>query len=97
MYELDAFSETAHRNVGKLACEAGLDVFVAVGEMMSIAADEIINLKGGTAGPEVFRFNDANEAKKNIMDILNQGDTVLIKGSRGMAMERIVECITDAI
>jgi UDP-N-acetylmuramoyl-tripeptide--D-alanyl-D-alanine ligase len=97
MYELDAFSETAHRDVGKLVCEAGLDVFVAVGEMMGLAADEIINFKGGTTGPEVFRFNDVNEAKENIMDILNQGDTVLIKGSRGMAMERIVERITDAI
>ena len=97
MRELDAFSEKEHRAAGDMIRETGVDVFVAVGEMMGLAAEESRKVKGGKAGPEVFIFKDVYSAKENIMDILKQGDTVLVKGSRAMSMEKIIEGITDVI
>ncbi|RJR19260.1 MAG: UDP-N-acetylmuramoyl-tripeptide--D-alanyl-D-alanine ligase [Nitrospiraceae bacterium] len=97
MRELDAFAEKEHRAAGDMVREAGVNVFVAVGELMAIAAEECRKEKGGKPAPDVYIFPDADAAKKNIMDILRQGDTVLVKGSRSMSMERIVEGITNAV
>jgi len=97
MRELDAFAETEHTTAGDMVRETGVDVFVAVGELMALAAEESRKVKGGKAAPVVYTFPDANSAKENIMDILKQGDTVLVKGSRSMSMEIIIEGITNAI
>jgi len=50
---------------------------------------------GNTCG--VFIFKDADEAGKEIMNILKQGDTLLIKGSRSAAMEKIIRSIKNVI
>ena len=97
MHELDEFSEKAHRDVGGLVAALGLEVFVAVGDMMSFAAEEAVKSRVTLAGPEVYTFKNINEARNHIMDILKTGDTVLIKGSRTERMEKIIESITDAI
>lgn len=97
MRELDAFAEKEHRATGDMIRETGVDVFVAVGEMMGLAAEESRKVKGGKTAPEVFTFKDVNSAKEDIMDILKKGDTVLVKGSRSMSMEKIIEGITDVI
>lgn len=97
MLELDEFSEKEHRATGDIIRETGVDVFVAVGEMMGLAAEESRKVKGGKTAPEVFTFKDVYSAKEDIMDILKQGDTVLVKGSRSMSMEKIIEGITDVI
>jgi UDP-N-acetylmuramoyl-tripeptide--D-alanyl-D-alanine ligase len=93
MGELDEFSEEAHKNIGRIIAEAGIDVFVAVGQMMSVAAEECINIKGEKAIPEIYTLADADEASNSITAFLKNGDTVLIKGSRVMRMEKIAERI----
>jgi UDP-N-acetylmuramyl pentapeptide synthase len=50
---------------------------------MSAAASEF----SGT----VFTFQNSIEAREKIKGICKEGDTLLIKGSRGMNMERILE------
>jgi UDP-N-acetylmuramoyl-tripeptide--D-alanyl-D-alanine ligase len=97
MHELDEFSEKAHRNIGTLVSALGLDVFVAVGDMMGLAAEEAVKSRIGKAGPEVYTFNNINDVRTRIMGILKKGDTVLIKGSRSAGMEKIIESITDAL
>ena len=97
MHELDEFSEKAHRDVGALVSALGLDVFVAVGDMMCLAAKEAVKTRSRMAGPEVYTFKNMNDARNHIMDILKTGDTVLIKGSRTERMEKIIESITDAL
>lgn len=94
MGELGDFSEEAHREVGRLLSEAGVDVFVAVGEMMGLAAEE--SRKSGKMSA-IFSFSNANDAGKEITNILKQGDTILIKGSRSMAMEKIIRSIRNVI
>jgi len=97
MYELDGFSEEAHRNVGALVAALGLDVFVAVGDMMGLAAKEAVKSRENRSGPEVYTFSSLSDARSRIMEILKTGDTVLFKGSRMSKMEDIIEGITDAV
>lgn len=93
MYELGDFSNDAHRDIGRLISEQGIDVFVAVGEMMSVAVEEA--LKNNRI--QIHRFKDVHDAEREIMNIIEPDDTVLIKGSRAMCMERLVEVIKDAL
>jgi UDP-N-acetylmuramoyl-tripeptide--D-alanyl-D-alanine ligase len=93
MRELHEFSEYEHRNIGKIVSDMGVEVFIAVGEMMELAANESLKATGREKVPEVFTFRDIDKAKKDIMKILKKGDTVLIKGSRSMSMERIMGSI----
>jgi UDP-N-acetylmuramoyl-tripeptide--D-alanyl-D-alanine ligase len=44
----------------------------------------------GMAEDSVYHAQDTDAAIPLLRSILRQGDVVLIKGSRGMAMERIV-------
>ncbi len=97
MGELGGFSAEAHREIGRMISDAGVDVFVAVGEKMRLAAEEIIKVKAGKTLPEVHNYIDASEAGKGIAKVVKQGDTVLIKGSRAMGMENIVGSITNAV
>ena len=97
MTELGKFAENNHRALGKLICDIGIDVFVAVGELMRVAAEET-RKEGGHkpemhAKPLVHIFKNTDEVKKGISGIINEGDVVLIKGSRVIGMERIIERI----
>lgn len=93
MGELDGFSEKAHRDIGEIIAGTGVNVFIAVGRMMSMAAEECIRIKGKNSSPEIYTFANTHEAGENIQGILKKGDTVLIKGSRVMKMEKIAERI----
>jgi UDP-N-acetylmuramoyl-tripeptide--D-alanyl-D-alanine ligase len=95
MNELGEFSGELHRTIGGEVTAAGLDVFVAVGKMMSLAAEEGQRQRNGRKilTPEIYKFNDVSDAGQGILDIIRHGDTVLVKGSRSMTMEKIVEKI----
>lgn len=93
MREMGEFSGDAHREIGKMVSDMGIDIFVAVGGKMELAAEESVK----TGSVKVWKFSDADEAGKNIMDVLKSGDTVLIKGSRTMSMEKVIGGITDAV
>jgi UDP-N-acetylmuramoyl-tripeptide--D-alanyl-D-alanine ligase len=97
MFELNEFAEVEHRNLGKLISEMNIDVFIAVGKMMNMAAEECVKSKSGRSFPEIHTFKNADDAVKEIMNILKEGDTVLVKGSRAMRMEKIAGGISHAV
>lgn len=82
MLELGSYEEEAHRKIGQLISELGVDIFIAVGPRMSVAASEFHG--------EVYTLQTAAEAGKLLRGLWKKGDTVLIKGSRGMNMERVL-------
>jgi UDP-N-acetylmuramoyl-tripeptide--D-alanyl-D-alanine ligase len=82
MLELGSYGEEAHRRLGRLMSELPIDIFIAVGPLMAFAASEF---KGS-----VYKLQSAVEAGRLLRDICKKGDTVLIKGSRGMNMERVL-------
>jgi UDP-N-acetylmuramoyl-tripeptide--D-alanyl-D-alanine ligase len=89
MLELGARSGEMHRALGRLAREAGVDLLIAVGPAMEAAAGEF-----RASGGEAVSVGRAREAREAMAGLLRAGDTVLVKGSRGMRME---EALGDAL
>jgi UDP-N-acetylmuramoyl-tripeptide--D-alanyl-D-alanine ligase len=82
MYELGPAAAQGHRQVGEAAGRLA-DAVIAVGDL----AREIAT----AAGPKGQYFPSKVEAIQQLRAILRPGDTLLVKGSRGMKMEEIVE------
>jgi UDP-N-acetylmuramoyl-tripeptide--D-alanyl-D-alanine ligase len=83
MLELGPYGEEAHRKIGRIMSGIPVDIFIAVGPLMAFAASEF----HGTA----YKVNSSGEAGELLRDIWGKADTVLIKGSRGMQMEKVLE------
>jgi len=83
MLELGSYEEEAHRRLGRLMSGLTVDIFIAVGARMAFAASEFSG--------SVYKLQNATEAGKLLKEISREGDTVLIKGSRGMNMDKVLE------
>ena len=89
MLELGSLSESEHQKAGKLVAKYKFDVLVAVGEKSRDIARAAH--AGGMSHDFIFEFEHAEEAGRFVQDRIEQGDVVLVKGSRAMAMEKIVK------
>ncbi len=86
MLELGSYEEEGHRQVGRRAGQV-LDVLVTVGPRARWIAEEAGRANPGLA---VVTFDDRVEAASWLRPQLGGGDYLLVKGSRGMALEHIV-------
>ncbi len=89
MLELGTETENAHRAVGFKVAELGVDYLITVGEaakQLAHAAEE-----AGHDPDRIATFADATSAARFLQDKLDEGDVVLIKGSRGMHLELVVK------
>jgi len=82
MLELGRYSGQAHRELIGGLSPSGVDILIAVGEEMKRASTEFAGMH--------YEADDSAAAKSRLSDILTEGDTVLIKGSRGMHMEKVL-------
>jgi len=89
MLELGSVSEEEHRKAGRLVFESGIDKLIVVGERSRDIAGGAE--KAGMLPDNIFHFAAAGDAGKFIQDRINEGDLILIKGSQGMRMEKIVK------
>jgi len=89
MLELGPEGVEAHRAVGRQVAASGAALFVAVGPLSRLAA-ESAKVSGMQ---EVRHFEKSPEAGQFLAGVLADGDLVLVKGSRGIAMEHVVEAI----
>jgi UDP-N-acetylmuramoyl-tripeptide--D-alanyl-D-alanine ligase len=92
MYELGRYEEEGHRMVGRRA-RAVVDVLVTVGPLGRIIGDEAVNY--GMAPDRVHQVETNAQATELLRTLLEPGDRVLIKGSRGMEMEQVVAALAD--
>ena len=91
MLELGSWAEDAHREVGLHAVHLGVDRIITVGPL---ARDIGHGARaGGMAAEAITAFSVSDEAAEVIGEIVCPGDTVLVKGSRGIRMERIVHTL----
>jgi UDP-N-acetylmuramoyl-tripeptide--D-alanyl-D-alanine ligase len=91
MLELGAGGPEFHRRAGETAARSGWDILVAVGPLAAFIAEGAT--AGGMRGAAIHRFSDAETAAAAIAGIVSNGDLVLVKGSRGMKTETIVEAL----
>jgi len=89
MLELGALSASSHDETIKAVLASRPALFVAVGPEMTAALARVLN-RPATAGVECFPAHDSDEAARLIAGKLRDGDVVLVKGSLGMAMDRVV-------
>ncbi len=87
MLELGKYSIDAHRAVGDKVGNL-VHALVCVGEKAKLIADSAANQM---AQDQIFIFHTSEEAKQKVQELLKEGDLVLVKGSQGMRMEKIVE------
>ncbi len=90
MLELGAVSGSAHLDVGRKAAERGIDVLFAVGERAKGIA------QGARASGLVHAQTcvTTQEAVLALKEMMKPGDAILVKGSRGMKMEVIVDALS---
>lgn len=93
MLELGPRAASGHREVGETAAGLGLDCLVAVGDLAADIAEGAVG--AGLAAQKVFRCDDNQEAISILENLLQSGDVVLVKGSRGMRMEQIVQYLAN--
>lgn len=89
MRELGVNTEAAHRQLGQEAAKAAQVVFL-IGEETVFAREEL-EKKRFVLGQNLFLFPTAFDAAKAVENFLQSGDVVLIKGSRGVKLEAVVE------
>lgn len=89
MLELGDHAPAAHRQIGALAAQAGLALLVTVGAHARGIADSAV--QRGMEPHRVLPVGDARQAADLLRWLLRDGDFVLLKGSRGMKLEQILE------
>lgn len=87
MLELGDFEERGHRMVGARAAEV-VDELIVVGERARWIADEA--RIAGLASETITELEDSEGAIEHLRGRVAEGDVLLVKGSRGMEMDRIV-------
>jgi UDP-N-acetylmuramoyl-tripeptide--D-alanyl-D-alanine ligase len=92
MGELGHTAESAHRATGRLVADLGLDFLFTLGERArEIAAGA---LEAGMDPSRVRTGDDHAEVTAAVREVLQGDDWVLVKGSRSMRMERVVEALS---
>lgn len=91
MLELGDYSETAHTEVGKIASDAKIDYLLTVGEM-----SRYISLSAKENGMKnALHFDGKEELADKLLEILEEGDTVIFKASRGVKLEDVIHSVYD--
>ena len=91
MFEMGDYAEFAHRQVGKFAAN-NMDVMVAIGKDAEYIVKELIET--GVNPENLYHFNTKEEAIDRLDNIIKENDVVLVKASRGMHLEKVVEYLS---
>jgi UDP-N-acetylmuramyl pentapeptide synthase len=89
MLELGNISDEAHREVGRLVAALPAYELIGLGRATQVAV-EAAREAGLT---EARHFTTFEDTVAHLLKRLAPGDLVLVKGSRGMRMERVVDAL----
>lgn len=90
MKELGSETEEAHRQLGRAVAETSPDAVFFFGEETDAALEEV--RKAGFPGRSAA-YTAYEKLERAVVDSVETGDTVLLKGSRSMELERLVQPI----
>jgi len=92
MLELGEFTETAHREIGEIAGRTAR-FLITVGARAKFMADAAVIELGQD---KVVSYDSVGEAGEKIIELIKPKDVILVKGSQGMRLEKIVaEIMTE--
>jgi UDP-N-acetylmuramoyl-tripeptide--D-alanyl-D-alanine ligase len=89
MLELGASSPELHHAVGREIAGSAIDLLVLVGEQVKATAAGA--LEAGMPSKRVVHVPSAEQAASEIDELLRQGDIVLLKASRRIGLDRVVD------
>ena len=92
MFELGEDEASLHYEVGLEAKKLGTDVIVAVGELSKNIYDGAVT---DESGKSYFYFKTKEEMLGEIKNVIQEGDTVLVKASHGMGFSEVVEALKE--
>lgn len=98
MLELGRDAERLHAEVGREAVRAGARALIACGELMTHAGRSALKATMETSGgprAKVVLLKSAEDAAECVRELAKERDVVLVKGSRGMKMERVVDALAE--
>lgn len=87
MAELGKYSTYAHEEVGKMLPRTA-DVLVTVGAKARFIAEGA--RQSGFPNKDIYEFDDSDEAKVQVQNLIHSNDVILVKGSQSARMEKIV-------
>jgi len=90
MLELGKHTKEAHENIGKTSKDK-VDTLVVVGPRAKDIKQGALD--AGMSKNKILEFLDSREAGEYMKNYIQNGDLILIKGSQGMRMERVVELL----
>jgi UDP-N-acetylmuramoyl-tripeptide--D-alanyl-D-alanine ligase len=93
MLELGYYEQEAHEKVGMRALEVA-DVLVTVGTLGRIIGE--VALRWGMSSDQVYMLDGNDEATSLLKRLVGADDVILVKGSRAMKMEEIVNALSTA-
>jgi UDP-N-acetylmuramoyl-tripeptide--D-alanyl-D-alanine ligase len=88
MLELGPEADAFHAEIGERAQDAGVELLVTVGPLAA-------GMTRGFDG-ETVSLVDADAAAAELPALLHDGDTVLVKGSQGVGLARVVDALRTA-
>ncbi len=90
MLELGPDSAQLHRQTGEALSRMDIERIVGVGELGGLLAQS-----AERCGTDARAFADLDALRSALSDVLGEGDVVLLKGSRGAALERLIPAILE--
>lgn len=89
MLELGDKADALHQEIGAMVPEMNFDMLFTVGEKAKLY------VKGAKSKgmKSAYHFNSVQELIESLTEVVSEGDVLLIKGSRGMHMEQVVDAM----
>jgi UDP-N-acetylmuramoyl-tripeptide--D-alanyl-D-alanine ligase len=89
MLELGKTGQAYHEEIGEIARRLGVDYLLAIGPLSKYTVENF-----GQGG---LHFENREALLERLLKILNTGDIILFKGSRGMVLEKVVEAVMSSL
>lgn len=92
MFELGSYETEGHRSVGSVAAGMGLEILLTIGDR---ANGILQGAKSAGFNGVLMHFDSKRDAINFLGDEVRSGDVILVKASRGMHTEEIVEALAQ--
>ncbi len=92
MLELGDLSEPHHRDIGELAAKLSVDYLLCYGKLSKYTLDQARSI----GFKKAEHFEKKSDLILYLKNLVIPGDVILIKGSRGMAMEEVTQALTTS-
>jgi UDP-N-acetylmuramoyl-tripeptide--D-alanyl-D-alanine ligase len=94
MLELGDKSAALHSKIGAAAGRAGIDHILTLGPLAALIGKQA---KKANPAVQVKHYARTEDMARDLRSLCVKGDVLLVKGSRGMHMERLVECLLKEV